>query len=219
MLFTDLQIKSQPRHALRASARRIGARFHLVFLDSVKNEQWKNKAIKSISEAEAVIVYDRQLCEKSENARWEIEKSRELGREIIEVNPKDTVAQVSSKLKPLYNFEREFGLCFKAGTRTDAMELYKLMIESSENLIQRRQKTNAFFITAIGSLLAIAGLMVKAGALRSDTIWLLYAFSVAGLLLCKSWRSLIDNYGKLNKAKFDVILATRTRFGCPNLRC
>ena len=80
------------------------------------------------------------------------------------------------------------------------------MIDSSENLIQRRQKTNAFFITVIGSLLAIAGLMVKTGALHSGTIWLLYGFSVVGLLLCNSWRNLIDNYGKLNKAKFDVIL-------------
>ncbi len=25
-------------------------------------------------------------------------------------------------------------------------------------------------------------------------------------MLCISWRNLIDNYGKLNKAKFDVIL-------------
>lgn len=80
------------------------------------------------------------------------------------------------------------------------------MIDSSESLIQRRQRTNAFFITAIGSLLAIAGLLVKAGALNSGTIWLLYGFSVVGLLLCNSWRNLIDNYGKLNKAKFDVIL-------------
>ena len=48
--------------------------------------------------------------------------------------------------------------------------------------------------------------MVKAGALNSSTIWLLYGFAVIGLLLCSSWRNLIDNYGKLNKAKFDVIL-------------
>jgi len=28
---------------------------------------------------------------------------------------------------------------------------------------------------------------------------------IAGILLCRSWRNLIDNYGKLNTAKFKVI--------------
>lgn len=31
-------------------------------------------------------------------------------------------------------------------------------------------------------------------------------FGIIGLLLCNSWRNLIDNYGKLNAAKFRVIL-------------
>jgi hypothetical protein len=34
-----------------------------------------------------------------------------------------------------------------------------------------------------------------------------------GLLFCNSWRNLIDNYGKLNKAKFDVILRLEKEFG------
>jgi hypothetical protein len=109
-------------------------------------------------------------------------------------------------LKPLYELEKEFDECFKRKDGTSTLELYKLMIDSSENLIQRRQKTNAFFITVIGSLLAIAGLMVKSEALHSGTIWMLYGFAIVGLLLCNSWKNLIDNYGKLNKAKFDVIL-------------
>ena len=77
----------------------------------------------------------------------------------------------------------------------------------------RRQKTNAFFITVIGSLLAIAGLFVKAGAINSGSIAILYGFSTVGLLLCNSWRNLIDNYGKLNKAKFDVILRLEKDLG------
>jgi hypothetical protein len=91
--------------------------------------------------------------------------------------------------------------------------LYKLMIGSSESLIQRRQKTNAFFITVIGSLLAIVGLLVKTGVINSGSFGILYGFSVVGLLFCNSWRNLIDNYGKLNKAKFDVILRLEKEFG------
>jgi len=190
----------------KKSGQEIAAKFDLIFLDSAGCEEWKEQAIKAISQAEAVIVFDRESCEESENAVWEIKKAEESSLPVLDIDPNDDPAAICSKLKPLYELEKEFAECFKRKNGASTLELYKLMIDSSESLIQRRQKTNAFFITAIGSLLAIAGLMVKAGALHSGTIWLLYGFAVVGLLLCNSWRNLIDNYGKLNKAKFDVIL-------------
>ena len=121
-------------------------------------------------------------------------------------------ASAITKLQSLYELKEEFDNCFSSDKK-DVFELYKLMLESSESLIQRRQKTNAFFITVIGSLLAIAGLFVKAGAINSGSIAILYGFSTVGLLLCNSWRNLIDNYGKLNKAKFDVILRLEKDLG------
>jgi hypothetical protein len=185
----------------------MAAKFDLIFLDSVGCKDWKDQAIEAISEAEVIVVYDRVSCEESENARWEINKAAESNVPIVDINPNDALSVVCSKLRPYYELETEFSECFKKNGGTSTLDLYKLIIDSSESLIQRRQKTNAFFITAIGSLLAIAGLMVKtAGALHSGTIWMLYGFSAVGLLLCNSWRNLIDNYGKLNKAKFDVIL-------------
>lgn len=184
----------------------MAAKFDLVLLDSAGCEDWKDHAIAAISRAEAAIVFDRKSCEESENASWEIKKAGESNLPLVDIDPNDALTEICSKLKPLYDLEQEFSECFRRKEGSSTIELYKLMIESSESLIQRRQKTNAFFITAIGSLLAIAGLMVKSGALHSGTIWLLYGFSVVGLLLCNSWRNLIDNYGKLNKAKFDVIL-------------
>jgi len=198
--------RKQAKQLFKKSGIEMAAKFDLIFLDSVGCKDWKNQAIEAISKSEAVIVYDRKSCEESENARWEIKKAGEGNLPIIDINPNDTPAAVCAKLKPHYDFEEEFKECFRRKDGESTLDLYKLMIESSESLIQRRQKTNAFFITAIGTLLAIAGLMVKTGSLHSGTIWPLYVFSVVGLLLCNSWRKLIDNYGKLNKAKFDVIL-------------
>jgi len=200
--------RRRARLLLKKCGQEMAAKLDLIFLDSTGCEGWKDQAIEAISKAEAVIVYNRKSCEESENARWEIQKAIEgtLPLPVVDINPDDTPAVVCSKLKPLYDLEEEFSKCFRLKDGSSTLDFYKLMIDSSESLIQRRQKTNAFFITAIGSLLAIAGLMAKSGALHSGSIWLLYGFSVVGLLLCHSWRNLIDNYGKLNKAKFDVIL-------------
>lgn len=175
------------------------------FLNSSGDEVWKEEALVAMNESEAIIIFNEDSCNQSDNAKWEIEKAKELNKEIIYLSNTKTIEKSLLQLKELYELKEEFESCFTENT-TENLELYKLMIESSESLIQRRQKTNAFFITVIGSLLAIAGLLIKTGTLDNNSINILYGFALVALLLCNSWSNLIDNYGKLNKAKFDVIL-------------
>lgn len=197
--------RADAKAKIKSIAKNLSIKLQPIFLNSFGGEEWKQKAIESLAQSEAVIVFNLSSCEQSDNAQWEIEKAQEAGLEIVKITDDNNNSQSSQKLESLYELKEEFDDCFSENN-TDSFELYKLMIESSESLIQRRQKTNAFFITAIGSLLAIAGLLVKTGAISSGSVGILYGFSVVGLLLCNSWRNLIDNYGKLNKAKFDVIL-------------
>lgn len=212
-LFVIHRFKDQKKAKaiLKTIAKEISSDFSPVFLDSSGNDAWQSEAEAEIEQCEAIIVFDRQACEQSENAKWEMDKAASKNKVIVDLG-NDNNASSISKLKSLYEFEEEFEECFSSDS-DDTFDLYKLMIDSSESLIQRRQKTNAFFITAIGSLLAIAGLLVKTGSISSDSIGILYGFSVVGLLLCNSWRNLIDNYGKLNKAKFDVILRLEKSLG------
>ena len=203
--------RTKAKATVKGIAKDMSAVFSPVFLDSAGNDVWKSKAEATIKECEAVIIFDRTACEESDNAKWEIDKATSENKPIIELNDGDNAASVK-KLQSLYDFKDEFEQCFSSG-RDDSFELYKLMVESSESLIQRRQKTNAFFITVIGSLLAIAGLLVKTGSITKESVGILYGFSVIALLLCNSWRNLIDNYGKLNKAKFDVILRLEKELG------
>ncbi len=185
--------------------------FQPVFLDSSGGEFWRKESENSIIKSECVIVFNPKSCQESENAKWEIEKAKDKGKVIIEFDNGDNSGSIA-KLIDLYELRDEFEKCFSS-EKNNALELYKLMIDSSENLIQRRQKTSAFFITVIGSLIAIAGLLVKIGTLNGTSMGVLYGFSIVGLLLCNSWKNLIDNYGKLNKAKFDVILRLEKDLG------
>lgn len=178
-----------------------------IILDSSAGEQWKDTALSGIGGCEAVVVYDLTACMESENAAWEIAKGRELKKPIIILDPNSLSDIEVSKLQDLYHDNEEFNSYFQAdGGNTES--LYKMMVDSSEKLIDRRQKMNAFFITAMGALMALAGSLAKFGTVESPTISfvVMAAFGVAGLLLCNSWRNLIDNYGKLNEGKFRVIL-------------
>ena len=110
-----------------------------IFLNSFGGEEWKQKAENALRQAEAVIVFNPTSCKESKNAKWEIEKAKESEKEIIELN-KDSNDVVSiAKLMSLYELNDEFESCFSSGNK-DILELYKLMIDSSESLIQRRDR-------------------------------------------------------------------------------
>lgn len=178
-----------------------------VVLDSSGDDSWRSTAESTMDKCEAILVYDMAACVESENASWELDKAREIGKPVVVLDPQGPDKQEVAKLRSLYHDDEEFEDCFEPDGRHTEF-LYKTMVDSSEQLIQRRQRMNAFFITAIGALLAIAGAIAKFGPIESPTITLIVmaSFGIAGLLLCNSWRNLIANYGKLNTAKFRVIL-------------
>ena len=109
---------------------------------------------------------------------------------------------------PLPLFEKTL---FPAGPPTDtaskkqAIDLYKMMVASSESLVSRRQAVNTFFLTMNGVLLTAFGLIVKsAGTDRLNALGI-FVLAIAGAILCCAWRSLITSFGQLNRGKFQVI--------------
>ena len=188
-------------------------------MDSSKNDDWKKIAFVEIDRSEAVVVFNEKLCLESENATWEIAVAKELDKPLVFLDSTNPNSKEIDTLCSVYHHDQEFDAYFRLKTRRivtkkqdggnekEVIELYKVIVASSEQLIQRRQSMNAFFIAAIGSLLAFAGALIKFGNIESKNLSFLVVLllSITDLILCYSWYNLIDNYGKLNKAKFRVI--------------
>ncbi len=87
----------------------------------------------------------------------------------------------------------------------EVLDLYKIMVSSSESLVQRRQAVNTFFLTINGALLTASGLIVQSAQNEKMGAWGVAVLAIAGLILCGAWRSLITSFGQLNKGKFKVI--------------
>lgn len=193
--------------ALRGIAKREGISLQVKLLDSSHGNRWKTAAYKEISESEVVVVFDDAKCKESPNASWELKLAKEISKPLVYIDPKSIDEGEVAKLSAIYHHNEEFESLFSlSDEKVD--DLYKMMVQSSESLVQRRQTMNAFFITAIGALLAIAGALQKFGNTGSSltSFLVMVSFGLAGMFLCNSWRNLIDNYGKLNTAKFRVIL-------------
>lgn len=88
-----------------------------------------------------------------------------------------------------------------------ALDLYKIMVESSEGLVDRRQSVNTFFLTINGALLTASGIIVQSSGGDKLCGLAVTVLAIAGVILCGAWRSLIVSFGQLNRGKFQVINA------------
>lgn len=116
--------------------------------------------------------------------------------------------ELGQETVPLPLFEK---ILFPSGPPDDAdatqqtLDLYKVMVSSSESLVSRRQAVNTFFLTMNGVLLTAFGLIVKNSGTDKLSALGISILAVAGAILCGAWRSLITSFGQLNRGKFQVI--------------
>lgn len=177
------------------------------FLRKSYGTKWKQQAESNIYSSEIVVVYDFDACSESSNTTWELDRAKQLGKPLVMLSRNDIDQRNIGALQSAYDFNSEFEECFtdrKAKTE-QLLELYKIMVDSSEQLIQRRQITNGFFITIIGAIIGATGFAVKEKIITDSTALVLVLPTIIGLLMCRSWGNLIENYGKLNAGKFRVI--------------
>ncbi len=90
--------------------------------------------------------------------------------------------------------------------RTQFFELYKLMVQTSEALVARRQGTNTFFLSANGVLLTALGFVLRGGADPRSHSTVVAVLCLTGFIVSWAWRGLLISFGQLNKGKFAVIL-------------
>lgn len=85
------------------------------------------------------------------------------------------------------------------------VEQYKIMIGSTEKVIDARQKTNAFFLTIVTSIISLSLLIGKEFHFSNFSLFLMALLSAIALALSIFWHYTVDSYRKLNKGKFELI--------------
>jgi hypothetical protein len=83
------------------------------------------------------------------------------------------------------------------------LEQYKLYIQSAEKVSDRRHNVNKFYSSLATSIAGVIG-YVKTNNLKNDQ-YLILVLSISAILACIYWLNLLENYRKLNLAKFNVI--------------
>lgn len=85
------------------------------------------------------------------------------------------------------------------------LEQYKLFLQTSEDLVNRRQNVNSFYISISSALVAIMGVLFALDFGQMSKLIIGLAFGVVGIILSVSWSKSLACYGNLNSSKMKII--------------
>lgn len=97
--------------------------------------------------------------------------------------------------KLIVNDSESYGECYNS----HCLEIYKLYVQMADNVSNRRQSANSFFLTVNTAIVGISGYV---GSVAAEWNWII---SLMGIILCFAWYRLIRSYQDLNSGKFKVI--------------
>jgi len=91
-------------------------------------------------------------------------------------------------------------------TAQSLLDQYRLLVESSERVVARRQTANTFFLSINSALLIFAGVLLREGDLLSAVGGSVSAgLSLMGFSICFVWWRMVTSFRQLNTAKFRII--------------
>ena len=195
------------------------------------NAFWKIDAKRKIRKSQLVVVFIGEHTHESPYVEWEIRTADRLNKRIVSVLldpafaiPPSLVKQnafsgsdvrIDEQLTPegllalVKGYERSDYRVLNGSIeeldRSDLMEQYKIYLQTSEDLVERRQTVNNFYITANAALVSIFGTVVAVSANRDLGLLVGFCFAALGVVLCLSWSRILKSYGNLNASKMKVI--------------
>ena len=85
------------------------------------------------------------------------------------------------------------------------LEQYKLYVELTDNVSERRLKTNSFYISLMSGMLGLLAIGIEKNFFQNQEGLIFIVFGLLGIMLSFLWRVNIRSYRQLNSGRFKVI--------------
>lgn len=85
------------------------------------------------------------------------------------------------------------------------LEQYKIFLQLADNISERRNRANTFFLTANSFLVTTLGVADKLGSDVMSRSWWLVIAAIGGMLFALTWLLTIHSYRQMNTVKFKLI--------------
>ncbi len=195
------------------------------------NAFWKIDAAKKIKKAQMVVFFVGKSSHTSPYIAWEIQTAIKYGKPIYTVKLKEenephpalklhdafsgeektydkcvTFEDISALIG---NYEKGDYKIFNQdiGDIDSSMlfEQYKIFLQTSEDLVSRRQSVNSFYISINSALVAVFSFLVAFEIAPFYKILTSFMLTLVGVILSVSWIKILVSYGDLNSSKMKII--------------
>lgn len=192
---------------------------------------WKLEASGKIKKSQMVLFIVGENSHASPNIGWEIKEAIRLRKPVYVIKLHEShrlhdalqikdpfsgaredygkvksPAEIAAMLTG-YN-EGNYGLFNDSEKEPDQealLEQYKLFLQTSEDLVSRRQNVNNFYLSLSSALVAILGVLFALDFQQEGKLIVSAVFCLIGIILSISWSKTLSCYGNLNSSKMKII--------------
>lgn len=192
---------------------------------------WKPSAKKKIKKAQMVVFFVGESSHLSKNIDWEIQTAIKYKKPIYTVKLNESfIINKSLQIVNTFSGETEYystditldGIekiikdydlgnykIFNQGldslNTNVLLEQYKIFLQTSEDLVSRRQSVNNFYISVNSALTGIWGMIWALNMQPMYKFFIGLLISIVGIILSVSWIKILSSYGNLNASKMKII--------------
>ena len=192
---------------------------------------WKLDAARKIQKAQIVVFFVGAGSHTSDNIAWELKQAHKCGKPIYTIllaegNPRHDA------LKYCDDFSKEVKYHDELKTMDEVLEIisahekgnyqvfnesngeidkqllleqYKAFLQTSEDLVLRRQNVNNFYISINSAIIAIFSALLAFDIPAQIQSLVGILFAILGVVLSVAWIKILVAYGNLNGSKMKII--------------
>jgi len=201
---------------------------------SVFRHSWHKDAIKMMKCADLIVYAISEISHLNKNVQWELKKAIKLNKHIVclpvkgereyilndflysvDKNTKEKICLVDMikskeelfRIVESFNNDSYINLFHNEMDKDVLLEQYKIFSQTAENLVERRQNVNSFYISANTALITIGGTIFAVGNENEviPKIIVVCILALPGFLLNFSWYRMLQSYYINNQGKMKII--------------
>lgn len=195
------------------------------------NALWKIDAANKIKKAQLVLFFVGKNSHTSPYIAWELKQAQKYDKPIYTIllekdnvrhdalKQKDSFSGESHYYDQLKTFEEVSDIIngYKAGNyhifnqpleeidKSVLLEQYKTFLQTSEDLVSRRQGVNNFYISINSAIIGIFSALFAFDLTYQARSVIGILFSLVGIVLSLAWIKMLVAYGNLNSSKMKII--------------
>ena len=192
---------------------------------------WKLDASAKIKKSQMVLFVVGENSHKSPYIAWEIKESIKHGKPIyvLKLNEENKLHDALYVTDSFTGEKKNYGKVMSAEKIAEViksydagdyglfngapgelnhsimLEQYKIFLQTSEDLVSRRQNVNSFYISISSALVAVMGVLFAMDFGHTAELIIGLVFCIIGIILSISWSKILSCYGNLNSSKMKII--------------